>query len=281
MLDDAVPARPPVRGGVLVGVIVALAGALALNWNVVLASRGVSHLASATGGLVQPTLVSSAVTALLVGGVLVASGVSLRELGLRCLDLPRALTVLVVVFGALQLAAVIAVLWSGDHLVLARRDAATAVGMLGAQLLGNAPVEEAVFRGLLLRQLLLRARLRDGIGSVVTATAAAAILFALWHIPVRIHEGYRGLDLIASLVIAALGGALVSYVYVRSGNLLIVVVLHGLFNDPLTFVVSPLSPQSPQWILCGLAIGVIVWIERAARRGAARRAAKSSQARAR
>ena len=273
MVDDVVPAGAQVRGGVLVGVLAALAASLALNWGVVLTSRAVSHLAFATGGFVQPTLVACGVTALLVCGVLVASGVSLRELGLRRLDLRRALTVLVVVFGVLQLAVVIAVLCSGAHFALARRDVTAAVGVLGAQLLANAPLEEAVFRGLLLRQLLLRARLRGGIGSVVIATAIAAIVFALWHIPVRLHEGYRGVDLLASLLIAALGGALVSYMYIRSGNLLIIVVLHGLFNDPLTFVVSPLPPQ---WILCGVVVGVIVWIERAARRGAARRAASAS-----
>ena len=97
---------------------------------------------------------------------------------------------------------------------------------------------------------------------MVAATAGAAVVFSVAHIPLRAHQGYHGLDLIATLVVAALGGALVSLLYWRSGNLMFLVVLHTLFNDPLPLVVSPLPPQ---WIFCGVAIGAIVWIELSAR----------------
>jgi hypothetical protein len=74
----------------------------------------------------------------------------------------------------------------------------------------------------------VRARLRgDGVRGMVAATAAAAVVFSVSRIPLRIHQGYHGLDLITTLVVAALGGALVSF--------------------------------------CVLAIGAIAWIELSAR----------------
>jgi membrane protease YdiL (CAAX protease family) len=262
MIHPRIPAAQPVRVGVLIAVVAALGGALALNWKVLFASRTVSSVTSMTGGLVQPTLVAAGVTAALVAGVLVASGVPLGELGLRRRDLPRALALLIVLYAALQLAILVAALVSGSGLVVVQ-DASTAVGVFASQLFGNALVEEAVFRGFLFRQLLARARLRGGTGAIVAATALAAAIFALWHIPVRLATGYHGADLIATLVVAWLGGVLVSYLYVRSGNLLILVVLHTLFNDQASIVRSPVPSQ---WILCVLAIGVIAWIEVTARR---------------
>jgi uncharacterized protein len=253
----------PVRGGVLIGVLVVLAGALGLIWGVLFRSAIVRELAVATGGLAHPTLLAATVTALLVVAVLVNSRTPLRELGLRRRDLPRALVVLVVLYGALQLAIVVAVLLSGERLAAPQSDASAALGLIIAQLFGNALVEEVVFRGFLFRQLLARARLCGGLGALVVAIAVAAGLFALWHIPLRFHQGYRGLDLIATLGVVALGGVLACYLYARSGNLLIVVVLHALFNEQVPLFVSPVPPQ---WILCALAIGLIAWIELSARR---------------
>jgi membrane protease YdiL (CAAX protease family) len=264
VIDAVLRDMQPVRDRVLLAVTAALGGALTLIWCVLVRSRSASELVLASRGLVQPTLLSAGVVALMVVAVLVVSGVPLRELGLRRRDVPRALALLVVLYGALQLAIVVAVLVCGDRLVPAQDAPAATVGLFVAQLFGNALVEEAVFRGFLLRQLLTRARLRGGgLGAIVAATAIAAVLFALWHIPVRIHDGYRGLDLAATLVVAALGAVLVSYLYVRSGNLLIIVVLHTLFNDQAPLFASPVPAQ---WILCVLTIGVIMWIELAARR---------------
>jgi membrane protease YdiL (CAAX protease family) len=263
VIDAVLRDVQPVRGRVLLGMIAALGSALALIWCVLARSRSVAELVLASRGLVDLTLVTAAVIALLVVAVLVVSGVPLRELGLRSRDLPHALTLLVVLYGALQLAIVLTALVCGDRVVLARNDPRAAIGGFVAQLFGNALVEEAVFRGFLLRQLLIRARRRGGLRAIVAATAIAAVLFALWHIPVRIHQGYRGLDLVATLVIVALGAVLASYLYVRSGNLLILVVLHTLFNDQAPLFVSPMPSQ---WIMCALAIAAIVWIELAARR---------------
>jgi hypothetical protein len=81
-------------------------------------------------------------------------------------------------------------------------------------------------------------------------------------IPLRIHQGDDGLDLIATLVVAALGGAVARFLHGRSGNLMVLVVLHTRFNDQLPRFVSPLPPQC---ILCVLAVGAIVWIEVSAR----------------
>jgi len=263
--ESVVSAARQVRSSVLLAVCVALAAALALVWKSSLVGRMFYEVSVATGGLVQPTLLFAGTTALLVCGVLVAAGVPLRELGVRTRDAPRALALLVVLYAALQLAIIAVALAHGDRLAPAQHDLQKAIGLFAAQLFGNALVEEAVFRGFLFRQLVARARLGGGIGSVAAATALAAAIFGVWHLPLRIHQGYQGLDLAATIVVAALGGALASYLYARSGNLLILVVLHTLFNEQAPLFVSPVPTQ---WILCVLVIAVVAWIEVSARAAA-------------
>lgn len=60
---------------------------------------------------------------------------------------------------------------------------------------------------------------------------------------------------------------LASYLYLRSGSLAIVIVLHALFNYSAPLVASPVPAQ---WILGGLVLLVIGKIELDARRHEAR-----------
>ena len=265
MAGDTAP-RSPARVRVVVCVVLAVAASLAVVWGILVRSHAVHELMVATGGLVHPVLINSLASAAMVVGALVLAGGSIRDLGLVRRDLLRAVGVLVVVHAGIQLGLIATALASGAGIALVRDPAGSVVGQLVAQLFGTALLEEAVFRGFLLRQLLARARARYGPGgrALAIATAAHAFVFALYHIPVRIHQGFHGLDLVGSLAIVWLGGVLASYLYLRSGNLLIVVALHALFNTQAPLVGSPVPPQ---WILCILVAGVIAWIELDARAG--------------
>jgi membrane protease YdiL (CAAX protease family) len=255
-MTEAGPRR--VRASTLIGALSALAVSLAVAWGVLFAGSAVFELERATGGLVQPALVGALVTALLVGAVLRLERVSLAEVGVTVRGMARGLAVLAVVYAGIQLGLAATALLAGDGIhagTALRADPRAVLGGVIAQLLGTALVEEAVFRGFLLRQLALRMRLAP-------AVAAAALAFALWHLPHRADLGLRGLELAASIAVAGLGGVLASYLYLRSSNLWIVVALHALFNDAVPLVASPVSPQ---WILGALVLGVIAWIERGER----------------
>jgi membrane protease YdiL (CAAX protease family) len=255
-MTEAGPRR--VRAPALIGVLIALAVSLVVTWRVLFAGSAVFELEQATGGLVQPALVGALITALLVGAVLRRERVSLAEAGVTARGVVRGLAVLAVVYAGIQLGLAATALLAGDGIhagIALRADPRAVLGGVIAQLLGTALVEEAVFRGFLLRQLALRMR-------IAPAVAAAALAFALWHLPHRSDLGLRGLELAASLAVAGLGGVVASYLYLRSRNLWIAVALHALFNDAVPLVASPVSAQ---WILGALVIGVIAWIEGSSR----------------
>jgi membrane protease YdiL (CAAX protease family) len=54
------------------------------------------------------------------------------------------------------------------------------------------------------------------------------------------------------------GGVLAAYLYLRTGNLLVVVGLHALFNEPIQLIAAPVAAQ---WMLAPAVVAVIVWIE--------------------
>lgn len=268
-LHPTAPARASIA--TIVGVILALALAIVLIWYVLFRWSGLDIVRHATAGLIQPTFVAALVVWALVGAVMYAGSLSLHDAGLHRSDLLRALPLLVVVASGIQLGLVVSALVSDGalHAGRALQDAPGDVaGTLIAQLLGTALVEEVAFRGIVLRQLLLRARARYGDPrGIALAVSAAALVFALYHIPQRMSLGFRGLELVGSLAFVWLGGVLASYLYLRSGSLGIVIVLHALFNYAAPLVASPVPAQG---ILAGIVLVALIGIELAARRRVAR-----------
>jgi uncharacterized protein len=231
---------------VLVGVCVMLALSIAFTWGILLPSRYLRPIARATGYLVQPTLITNAVTGV---AVVIVSWPTLRDLGLAR-GLVRGLVVLVTGYAAIQVGLAIAAreLVPGPALTA---PAGAIIGSVVAQVVGTALVEESVFRGLLFRQLALRMH-------VALAGALAAFLFAVWHIPQRQSLGLSGLDLVGSIAVVWLGGVFAAWLYLRSENLYVVIALHALFNEGAPLVQSPVSHQV---ILAIYVMGLIAWIE--------------------
>lgn len=261
---------PRARTSTIIAVLVALAVSLLVTWSWLFDARWIATLERATHGLVQAPLVASILTAALVGAILWVTAVPLSAFGLRRGDLRCGIGVLVLAYAGIQVGLATAALLAGDPLeagAALEQPAGHMIGAAIAQLFGVALVEETVFRGFLLRQFLLRTRAR--IGEVprasVVAVVLAAVVFALWHVPQHVDLGFRGAWLVPSLAFVAGGGVLAGYLYLRSGNLLVVVALHAVFNHPAPLVASPVHAQGG---LAVIVLGMIAWMELGARRRA-------------
>jgi membrane protease YdiL (CAAX protease family) len=118
------------------------------------------------------------------------------------------------------------------------------LGLLLAQVLGNALFEEVGYRGFLLRQFELRLGWVTGRRRRLAVAAALSLaLFALMHVPNRLSAGFAGADLATSVLIALALGVLLTLLYLRTGNLLLVVGVHALINTPTLLVASPASHE--------------------------------------
>ncbi len=131
---------------------------------------------------------------------------------------------------------------------------------IGAQILATwvfvGLVEELLFRGYFLEAF--RRRLTRGTDRRRTAFAilVSSLFFSLWHLPSRIMWLVTGEDtfvtLLVSLVVLFALGLGFAYLYVRSNNLLLVALVHGLMDYPLVGADSQASP-----IILVVAIGCV------------------------
>jgi len=239
---------------VVAGTLAVLVLALALTWGWLFPWHGTYALYTASHELVQAPLVASLLDVALLGAWFWLGGVGWSELGLTRRDLPRGVAVLAIAYAGVQLGLLGLALVGGDgiHAGRAVLEPADAIGAGIAQLFGVTLVEEVVFRGFLMRQIVLRTR------TVFTGVALAAIPFALWHIPHRLSIGLTGIDLAADLVFDWAGGVVASYIYLRGGNLLVVVALHTLFNTQAPLLASQVSPQL---VFAPVSVAVVIWLE--------------------
>ena len=258
------PGAPPrlARGAALVAFYPAHLALVALAMSV-FSNAWLDPLERATRGLVTSTLVVNLVGLAIVGGGVVLGLGRLRpeDVGLRRSDAGRALALLLALWLA-ALAAALARAWVGQgepapNPQWARRGILAVLGLLLAQLLGNALLEELGFRGFLMSQLRLRLAWVPGPRRrLAAAVAVSQGLFALMHVPNRLREGAAGFELVGSVAVAFALGVLLAALYLRTGNLLLVVGIHSLMNAPTLLVESRFSHE----IVEGLAaLLLLVW----------------------
>lgn len=114
-------------------------------------------------------------------------------------------------------------------------------GSLTGELFGNALYEEVVFRGFLFVQLSLYfgSRLHKWVGFVCALVVSQAV-FALQHVPNCVWTCDMTLfDAISSTDFDFVSGLLFALIYWRIRNLLLVVIIHALGNEPTALVVVP------------------------------------------
>lgn len=197
-------------------------------------------LFDATGGLVYPTLVVGLPSVALYLLLARAGGLRPRHLGLEAARLPTGVLGTVTIWAALSLLAwPLAdgpLGWGADWQTSSLRTG----GRLLGQLLGNALVEEVVYRGFFFAQLLLALRDR-GLGerrAALWAALASSLVFAVPHVPNRImKDEYHGAaDVLLDQSKLVVLGAFFCWIYLRTGNLFFVIGAHALGNYPSALV---------------------------------------------
>jgi membrane protease YdiL (CAAX protease family) len=217
-----------------------------------------------TGGLLDFTLMTSVVLQLAVIGVILMGVGRLRpaSLGLVAARIPAAAGWTVLAWAVAQLVTVLVGSIAGEtvrvHDHWTRGPWTRPAGDWTSQLVGNALLEEVLFRGFLLPQCVWRAvrwfkdapdRTRVAIALVVSQA-----VFALGHLPFNMVNG-SGMGQGMLLAQFAMG-LILSGVYLRTGNLFLAVGLHAATNNPGPLLTGgPVTDTLPRALL---GIGMLV-----------------------
>lgn len=199
-------------------------------------------LASATGGIVTGSLVANLIfLAILVAWLILKQGeLRLPDIGIIPARLPRALLITgglwavaqvihalagLLTYGSVEVASV----WNSAGMYIL-------IGMLLAQLIGNALFEEIAYRGFLFPQMYLRL---EHLGEqrwlrLILALVVSQGLFALSHIPNRLYLGMAPGAIVPDLLMLFALGVLFAWIYAKTDNLFIAVGIHALGNAPTT-----------------------------------------------
>lgn len=229
---------------------------------------------TATNGLVSAMLMCSAVALVGIGGgILLGVGrLGAHDVGLRAANVPIGLAVTLALWVLLQVSELLMGL-IGRGGIAFHHDWATsgapwvAGGLIG-QLFGNALFEEIAYRGFLLPQLYLKLKaVRPGSRTAcfVAALVVSQSVFALMHIPIRLHQGTALDALPANLLATVFVGLFFCWIYLQTGNLFVAVGVHALINKPTPVLEPALSAQFVLFVF--VVVMLLLW-PRLARPGA-------------
>ncbi len=217
------------------------------------------------GGLINSTLVANLLLlAVVVVGLLFGLG-RLRpsDVGLYRQQIVPALLGGMTIWVGFQLVALVVALISGSVAMssLWRGEGNAAIaGQLISELFGNSLVEEIVFRGFFFVQLLLRfGRFsRKWVGLTLALVVSQAV-FALLHIPNRLWVNDMTLpDTLVDITNVFIIGLILALVYWRTRNLLLVVTIHALKNEP-TYVIATSDTVRSLTILLFMVGLILFW----------------------
>ncbi|GAA3350296.1 hypothetical protein GCM10020358_75640 [Amorphoplanes nipponensis] len=229
--------------------VVAVAAALNVSFR---AGRGFyTTVSSDTGHLVRPALIGG--LALLAVAFVAAryAGLRPRDLGWQRSRVGRGLAATAAIFVAMQVIQIVVTVAHGDQPQLATAWTgagwATAVGVLAGYALGIAPAEETFFRGLLLPQLALKFSRMAPAVAVGAALVVSQSMFALYHLPGDVLGGSSGAGMAWPDIVLDLGrlfaiGMVFAALYLRTGNLFLVIGIHALQDAGTTIVAAPVDP---------------------------------------
>jgi membrane protease YdiL (CAAX protease family) len=209
-----------------------------------------SEIERTTVGLVQVPLVAAPLYFAIVGTIVFGVGrLRWSDVGWRRSAIAPGLLVTFAFWIAMQCGLAVWVMLFGEQLAFNRAWTTLGIawftGQLLGQLLGNALLEEMVFRGFFLPQFYLKAsaRLRP-IAALALALFASQVPFAMTHIPHRLLI----LDWPAERLLPdqlQLTAQALTYcaVYLITRNIFICVGLHALWNQPARLLTVPFVPD--------------------------------------
>ncbi len=230
----------------------------------------ITQVAHATKGLVQPTLLWSLLLFIIVigGGIRLGSNLRARDIGLSMSQIPTGLIVTLGVWVTLQVILLFIALIGKESSVslstaFETEQWTTTLGLLTAQVLGNALAEESMFRGFLMPQLYLKfGGRRDKIFwyPMLWAILASQLGFSLIHIPNLYHQEIPGVEIVGALAIIFALGVFLALLYIRTANLFVCVGLHTLLNTPTPLVHPVVQPQLDVLQLIVLVLALLVLV---------------------
>ena len=208
-------------------------------------SERLGSLYVATGFLIQSSLVGGLFSLAVVGIVLFGIGrLRAADVGWSARELGVGLLITLGAWMAINgVLAILAGLGGGVFLDTAWKQPGTSavVGALIGQLLGNALVEETVFRGFMLPQFYFKAaaKFRHS-AALFVAFVGTSALFAASHFPNRLFiQGLTGSELIWDQAGLFLMGLVMATAFVVTRSLFAAVGLHALVNEPTPIVRAP------------------------------------------
>ena len=243
-----------------------------IRWEPILAAERVAR--EATGGLVQLTLLTYAVFLLVVVVGLVGwlGGLRPADLSLGRSALRTGVVGTVGIWLVLQVVGAASQVLAGQPVTVndywTTENALLVVGMLVAQLFGNALYEEIVFRAFLINQLRHKlARRYSGLTPrrvFLAAIVTSQVVFALVHVPTRLMDtplaGIPGRLLVVFLI-----GVLLALVYYRTANLFVAIGIHAFVNTPTMVFGDPSVGSLTALVLAVVLVVGWPWAERRSR----------------
>jgi len=202
--------------------------------------------------LITPTLIGGGLFFLVtLVGLVTIGKLRPRDLGWQRSKVGAGLVATVGVWAAFQLIELAAALASGATPQLSSAWTAagwaTAVGTFLGLILGIAPGEETFFRGFLLPQVRMKFAHIKTTSAVVLAVLVSQLLFALYHLPNLVmgnggKVGTTAADIAVQLGIDFLTGVVYAALYLRTGNLFLVIGIHALQDASTSLVATPINP---------------------------------------
>ncbi len=204
-----------------------------------------------TGHLVRPALLAGLALLAVVFVAAGYAGLRPHDLGWQWSRVGGGLAATAAIFVAMQVVQVVVTVANGDQPQLSASWTgagwATAMGALASYALGIAPAEETFFRGLLLPQLRLKFSRMAPAVTVGAALVVSQSMFALYHVPGDVLGGSSGVGMAWPDIVVDLGrllaiGMVFAALYLRTGNLLLVIGIHALQDAGTTIVAAPVDP---------------------------------------
>jgi membrane protease YdiL (CAAX protease family) len=120
-------------------------------------------------------------------------------------------------------------------------------------------MEELFFRGYLTRRFMRVFQTRSPKYATLLAVLVSCAIFATYHIPNKIAQGFDPVEMLTSLLMLFALGVVFSYFYLRSGTILLATLVHGSWNAP---IIGAQSNELLILLVCALVLEGYLWVRR-------------------
>ncbi len=214
-------------------------------------------LAKSTDYWIQPTLVANLLSLIVFSTLIFIIGKhNLFSVWLTKEKLKIAVLPIFFIWLLSQIITIVVTYFSkGDIVFIDRLNVLT--GSLIGQLFGNATFEELIYRGILFLQIyiLLKPKTTNS-NALIISIIFSQIVFALIHIPNRLMINQVD-NLAMNLLGLFVAGVILTVIYIRTKNLVFVIGVHTLINQPFNIINTSFPMEYSIFIL--IILTTILW----------------------